>query len=298
MKRTGRILSLILALILIVSCFSFASALTLEDTYPEVDTTGAAIENFGVKLYFDEQSQFTEEKLGAINDHCFKLVDEEGHNLPIMVLYSPKEQGVVMVLFDSTKENLNADGKQIVIQGDTEYTLTISSDFVDDGGNELGVNKTLKFTTLNQKRNMAVNMILMAFLYAGIIIFSIRSAKKQANEQDKKQAQKSQSVNPYKEAKRTGKSVEEIVEKDKQNREKAAQKAAKKNRKNDNDDDEWEYLKEGHYRVGAPRTVASAGSTYITGRKAAAEKAKAEAEAKRLQQAEWDKKKKGKGKKK
>lgn len=296
MKNKGRILSLVLALILIVSCFSFASALTLKDTYPQADTNGAAIENFGVKLYFD--SPLTEEKLGSVNDHCFKLVDEQGHNLPIIVLYSPKEEGVVMVLFDSAKENKDKDGKKIVIQGDTEYTLTISSDFINDNGDELGVNKVIKFKTLNQKRNMAVNMVLMAFLYAGIIIFSIRSAKKQASQEKQKQSNvKSQSVNPYKEAKRTGKSVEEIVEQDRQNKAKAAEKAAKKNAKDD-DDDEWEYLEAGHYRVGSPRTVASGGSTYITGRKAAAEKRKAEEEAKRLQQAEWDKKKKGKGKKK
>lgn len=295
MKKAGRILSLILALILIVSCFSFASALTLKETYPEAGTTSAAIENFDIKLYFDKP--LTEEKLGNINDHCFKLVDENGYDLPIIVLYSPKEEGVVMVLFDSGKEVKDKEGKKIVIQGDTEYTLSISSDFVDDNGDELGVNKVLKYRTLNQKRNMAVNMILMAFLYAGIIIFSIRSAKKQATQQNQKQSgSKEKTVNPYKEAKRTGKSVEEIVELDKQNKEKAAKKAEKK--KSKEEDDEWEYLEKGHYRVGAPRTVASAGSTYITGRKAAAEKRKAEEEERKLREAQWEKKKKGKGKKK
>ena len=297
MKRTGRILSLILAVIMIVSCFSFASALTLNDTYPKQDTTGAAIENFGIKLYFD--SELSADVLGKTNDHCFTLKDEAGHNLPILVLYSPKEVGVVMVLFDSAKKNLDKEGKQITIQGDTEYTLTISSSLRDNLGDDLGVDKVIKFKTLNQKKNMAVNMILMAVLYAGIIIFSIRSAKKQGEKEAQKgNAGKAQTVNPYKEAKRTGKSVAEIVEQDQKNKAKAQEKAQKKALKDKADEDEWEYLQEGHYLAGKPRTVASAGSTYKTGRKALAEKRKAEEEARKLQQAEWDKKKKGKGKKK
>jgi hypothetical protein len=47
-----------------------------------------------------------------------------------------------------------------------------------------------------------------------MIFFSMRSAKK-AMEKENDQKQKKDTVNPYKEAKRTGKSVEEIVEKDK-----------------------------------------------------------------------------------
>ena len=300
MKKAGRILSLVIVLILVVSCFSFACALTLDHTYPNEGDDGAAIENFGIKLYFNDAT-FTSEVLKDENNHCFTLSDENGHKLPITVLYSPKEQGVVMVLFDSAKENKDKDGKQITIQGDTEYTLNISSDFKDNLGDELGFNKTIKIKTLNQKRNMAVNMGLMALLYAGIIIFSVRSAKKQNQKEFEKGngGKHSQTVNPYKEAKRTGKSVAEIVEMDRQNKAKAQEKAAKKAARNkDNEDDEWEYLKPGHYLAGKPRTVASGGSTYVTGRKAAAEKRKAEEEAKRLQKAEWDKKKKGKGKKK
>ena len=104
-------------------------------------------------------------------------------------------------------------------------------------------------------------------------------------------------VNPYKEAKKTGKSVEEIVEKDQKRKEKLAKKAEEDDDDDDDDDDE-DYLEEGHYRVKTKRTVASGGSSYITGRKAEAE-ARAEREARYARnQAKQKKKVKGKGKKK
>ena len=213
--------------------------------------------------------------LGKTNDNCFQLTDADGNVLPILVLYSPKETGVVMVLFDSNKENLDSNGKQIVIKGNTEYTLKIDGSLKDDLGNTLGANKTIKFTTINQSRNSMISMGLMLVLYAGIIGFSLRNAKKGAEKQAKEAK-----VNPYKEAKKTGKSVEEIVEKD------------------DDDDDDDDYIEEGHYRVKTRRTVASGGSSYITGRKAEAE-ARAEREARYARnQAKQKKKVKGKGKKK
>ena len=100
-------------------------------------------------------------------------------------------------------------------------------------------------------------------------------ASREANEKKKAAEEKGngyQPVNPYKEAKRTGKSVEEIVEKENRKKEKAARKAARDAEEDEDDDDDYEpYVPEGHYRVKTLRTVASGGSTYITGRKAAAE---------------------------
>ena len=133
-------------------------------------------------------------------------------------------------------------------------------------------------------------MGLMLVLYAGIIGFSLRNAKKGAEKQAKEAK-----VNPYKEHKKTGKSVEEIVEKDQKRKEKLARKAEEDD---DDDDDDDDYIEEGHYRVKTRRTVASGGSSYITGRKAEAE-ARAEREARYARnQAKQKKKVKGKGKKK
>lgn len=293
MKKISRILFIIMMITLLATGLAFADGteggLELTDTYPKADSTGAAIENFDVKLYFN--NEMSEDILGDVNDDCFQLIDADGNVLPTLVLYSPKETGVVMVLFDPNVENLDSNGKQITIQGNKEYTLKISGDLKDDQGNTLGKDTTVKFTTINQTRNSMVSMGLMIVLYAGIIGFSLRSAKKTAEKQAKEAK-----VNPYKEAKRTGKSVEEIVEKEQKKKEKMEKKALEDEDEDDDDEEEEDYLEEGHYRVKTRRTVASAGSTYITGRKAEAEE-RAEREA-RYARNQAKQKKKGKGKKK
>ena len=211
MKKAGRILSLVIILVLISSAFCFgaeggAGKLVLEKSTPEDGQSGTALENLGVKLYFD--SEFTKEKLGDINDKTVKLYSEDGVSFPVRVLYSPKEKGVVLVLFDTTKAT-----KKTVVEGNKKYTLDITSQFRDDAGNTLGKDVKITFKTLNQSVNMAVNAIMMVVMMGGIMLISAKSAKKNAEEQKR---QRDEKVNPYKESKRTGKSVEEIVEKDQQ----------------------------------------------------------------------------------
>jgi hypothetical protein len=275
MKRTGRIL-LIVALVIMTVTLSIGTAfadgteggLKLERTYPADEATGAAIENFDVKLYFD--GVLTDEVLGDKNDDCFELTDADGNKLPLIVLYDPKNPGVMMVLFDYNTEKKDSEGNVLRIKGDTEYTLKISKDLMADNGDTLGQDQSITFKTINQSRNSLISMGMMLILYAGIIFFTMRNAKKKA-EDDKSTNGGYQPVNPYKEAKRTGKSVEEIIEKENKKKEKAAQKAARAAEEEDDDEDYEPYIPEGHYRVKTLRTVASGGSTYITGRKAAAE---------------------------
>ena len=103
--------------------------------------------------------------------------------------------------------------------------------------------------------------------------------------------------NPYKEAKRTGKSVQEVIA---QHEKEEARRAAKEARKHkDDDEDEYEWIDVNTYRVSKRRPISEGGSTYITGRKAIAEAKKAEAEAKKAAKAAAKRNvKKGKGKKK
>lgn len=309
MKRTGRILSLALILLMIVGMsftMGFADgeapsddtmtsdSFSLLDTYPKDGAKGTSMENLGVKLYFD--SVMSREVLGNVNDSKVSLKDPDGHKLPVKVLYSPSEAGVVLVLVDT--QNLS---KEEAIQGNTDYTLTISGDMIDNEGNTLGSDKTITFTTINMKRNSMVNMVLMFVMMGGMMVFSMKSMKPEDPEEEKKKAKAANAtVNPYKEAKKTGKSVEEIVEMDRAEKAKQAEKEAKKAAKeavyDDVYDDDW--MEEGHYKAGKPRTVASAGSKYITGRKAIyEEKLRKEAERKALEE-KWAKNAKKKGKKK
>lgn len=295
MKKVGKILSLVTIFVMLTASFCFAApeenedgtdgsgTLVLKETYPKDGATGTAVENVGVKLYFD--SEFTAENLKTENSAAVTLCDEEGNVLPTRVLYSTRESGVVLVLFDETKKT-----EDTAIKQNATYIMKISADFRDDAGNTLGEEHSITFKTLNQSASMMVNTLMMFGMFGGMMVLSARSAKKQAEQQKKEKEEK---VNPYKEAKRTGKSVEEIVEKDQREKAKRAAKAAKKAAAAaDEDSDDADY-DDGKYHVKAPRPISAAGGRYVSGRKAIAEAKKAEEERRKAQQA-----KKGKGKKK
>ncbi len=290
MKKLGKILSLVVILVMMTATFAFAETaagagkLVLDSTYPKDGATGTAIENMGIKLYFNDAT-FTQSKLGDANDNNVTLTDEEGNKLPTMVLYSTQESGVVLVLFDT-----NAD-EDVTIQQNSNYTITVSGDFVDDNGNTLGKAQSITFKTVNQNLNMLINTGMMFGMFGIIMVVSAKGAQKQASQNAQ---QKEEKVNPYKEAKKTGKSVEEIVEKDQREKAKRAEKAARKAAAQA-EEDEDEYYDDGNYHVKGPRPISAAGGKYITGRKAIAEAKKAEEEKRKA----WEEKaKKGKGKKK
>lgn len=294
MKRIGKILSLVTLLVVLSTSFCFAGTLNLTETYPADGATGAAIENLGVKLYFD--TDFTEKIIGSENDDAFALYGPEGEKLPIRVLYPPKEAGVVLVLLDVTYDG-DGDGKADYASAvaNSDYKLTISGDLVDDNGNTLGADKTITFKTINQTLSMAMNMGMMVVMMVGMFFVSSKQAKKQMEED--RQKVRDDAFNPYKEAKRTGKSVQEVMA---QHEKEVARKEAKEARKHKHDEeDEYEWIDINTYRVKTKRTVAEGGSSYITGRKAIAEAKKAEEAAKKAAKVAAKRNvKKGKGKKK
>lgn len=306
MKKTIRVLSLVMVLVMVLGMGmamadapgnQTGGAFQLLSTYPKDGAVETSMENMGVKLYFNKE--MTTEKLGESNKDNFTLVDPDGNKLPLRVLYAPKEEGVVLVLLDTAKIP-----EGVKIQANAEYTLNISADVVDDNGDVLGTPAKITFTTQNQTRNNLVNTILMFVMMGGMIVFTMKGSLGKNKDDDDKKKKDNGPVNPYKEAKRTGKSVEEIVAKDMAKKDKAAlreQKEAEKEAKMlaeygyiEEDYLNEDYVEEGHYRVGRPRTVASAGSTYITGNKAKYE-AMLERKAK---EEKWAREAKKKGKKK
>lgn len=295
MKRVGKILSLVTLMVVLSTSLCFAGTLNLTETYPEDGATGAAIENLGVKLYFD--TAFTEEKIGDANADAFKLFGPDGEKLPIRVLYPPKEDGVVLVLLDTTYDG-DGDGAADYMNAvpNSEYKLVISGNLTDDEGNLLGADKAIRFTTINQTLSMAVNMIMMTGMMVGMVVVSSKQAKKQVEEEQRRM--KEEAFNPYKEAKRTGKSVEEVMAIHEKEEAKRAAKEARKAAKA-GDDDDYEWIDENTYRVARKRPISEGGSAYITGRKAIAEAKKAEEAARKAAKAaQKHNVKKGKGKKK
>ena len=266
MKRLGAILTLAALLITMATSFCFADeGLTIKETYPKDGSTGASIENLGVKLYFSED--LTDKKVADLNKGAFQLYDSEGKKLPTRVLYNDNEEGVVLVLLDTNKD------KKVKVEGSAEYTLKISKDVTSDEGNTLGKDQEISFKTLNQGTNTMISMGMMVLMIGGMIVITTRSAKKAAEDETRRREEK---VNPYKEAKKTGKSVEEIVEKDQKKKAKAARDAAKAAEKRALEEEEYEEEDEiNKYRVSQRHSAFAAGSKYAAAKKkAAAQKAK------------------------
>jgi hypothetical protein len=108
----------------------------------------------------------------------------------------------------------------------------------------------------------------MVIMMVGMVVYSTKSAKK-ATEKENQAKGKSETVNPYKEAKRTGKSVEEIVAKDQQRkakeaaaREKARAKEAEFLASLEAKDNKEEVVTSSGKKVAGPRPISAAGSTY------------------------------------
>lgn len=262
-KRIGASIVLTLLMVMLTTSFAFAGTLEIKDSYPRDGDKGMQVENSGVKLYFNQNMINKENE--AANLSCFKFTDEKGKAKPIRVLYSPKEEGLVLVLVD--KEALESN---------SAYKLFVSGDVMAASGDTLGEDVTISFNTVDTSSSMKVSMIMMVVMMVGVIWFSSKSMKKQ-EEKAKKEVGVNDKVNPYKVAKETGKSVEEIIEKEKREKEKQQRKAErrklKKSDDHDDDDKDDDVIDDGKKHVKGPRPISAGGSTYITGRKAAAEEA-------------------------
>ncbi len=260
MKRIGAVLCLSVMLIAMSAsvCFAGQGDLAIKDQYPKDGATGTAVENASIKVWFNQDVRPKTKDIRKANKKAVKLVDEKGKEVPIYVAYSPDEEGLMMVLSSNDTQ----------IQGDTEYTLTIDPAFQASNGDTLAAQDKVSFKTLDQSQAMTVNMIMMGVMMVGMIFFTSRSMKKQ-QEKEKADKGKQETVNPYKEAKRTGKSVEEIVEKDKKNKEKQAAAAAKRAAKQAKDESkEEESSHTDHKRVTGPRPISAAGGKYKAPKKA------------------------------
>lgn len=264
MKRIGAVLSAILVIVMMTGVMSFgAENFKIDKTFPNDGTKNTIKDNMCVKVFFNNEVGNDASK--KANKDAFKITDSSGKEFPSIIAYDKKNPKYALILVDTTKVKTAGKGKY-VLQDDTEYTCTISKNFVDNNGNTLGKDEKITFKTINQTRNTMIYMVMMALIFGGMIIFSIRQSKKSNEEEEK---EKEIAFNPYKEAKKTGKSVEEVMAK---HEKEVAKKKAKKVK---------EPVKEeekhipGAYRVHGPRPISAAGSTYKTGRKAIAEAKKA-----------------------
>ena len=271
MKRIGSVFCLVLLMITMTASVCFgAQDLKIEKSYPRDTQENTSKENMGVKLWFNnDMGNKTSEKA---NQKAFSITDSKGNKIPIRVFYNPKDSKEVMVLADAVKI---AENKNLIIKDNAEYTLHISGDVTDNEGNTLGKEQKITFKTMNQAKNTQIYMVMMVIMFGAMFMFSSRQAKKKMEEE--RTSAKEEPFNPYKEAKRTGKSVDEVIAAHEKEMEKRAKKAARHAQPEEDDEEEYEE-DNGNYKVKGPRPITAGGGTYITGRKALAEARKAEEE--------------------
>ena len=232
----------------------------IRNTSPEDGDTGVAVDNFSIKIYFSKEMTPESSEVRKNNASQFTLMDEDGEKVPVKVYYSEKEKkrGLMMVAADYSDNNK----KDVSIKGASEYTLTIGDKLQATDGSRYNQTTKIKVKTLNQQRSMVVYMILMVAMMGGMVFFTIRSTRKA--EEKKKEEATTKGSNPYKEAKRTGKSVDEIVARD--NKAKQKKEAAEAKRREQREALEAEILekmrKEKNKRVTGPAPISKAGSEY------------------------------------
>ena len=224
MKKISLIAILTSIMIMAASAFCFADGgFDLVSSYPEDGQANTSMENLGVKLTFSN-AMYSDEATAA-NADKFAIYDEDGKAIPIQVLFGDKgkDKGLVLVLADTDKG--------FVAKNNSEYKLVISGDLVDNDGNVLGEDKTVTFKTYNQRVNNMVNMAMMFVMFGGIMVLSLRQNNEKAEDEPKEET-KDQAFNPYREAKRAGKSIEEVKAEQAKKEAKEAKKKARKAKKN------------------------------------------------------------------
>jgi hypothetical protein len=262
MKKLGIILSLSVLMTLMSFSMCFASGLELLDSYPKAGSDASRPENFLVKLYFNED--VSAKKVQDENKDAFKFTDSKGKLMPIKVLYDSKKPKEIWVLVNET------------LLQDSSYKLFISGDLQNANGETLGQDKTIKLKTRSTKTDNNVNMGMMVVMMVGMVFFTSISTKRSLKKHEEEtMADDKVKVNPYKLAKETGKSVEDIVAKTEKEKEKAKAKAEKRKSgraEGQNTVEDKSGPVKDTMRVTGPKPISVTGSTYITGRKEEAEK--------------------------
>ena len=271
MKRKSLIAVLALVIVMASTAISFAgTGLSIVSSFPEDGQKNTSMENLGVKIVFN--NPVNDDANQKSNMKAVKLTDEKGKNVPIKVLFGGDDGKMMLAVADL------GDGEYKVLNN-SDYKLTIGADFVDNDGNQLGKDVVITFKTYNQKVNNIVNMGIMILMFGGIMVFSM---KQNNDKKEEEEVEKGEAFNPYKEAKRTGKSIEEVMAE----REKELAKVAKKKARKKNDEPAYEKhiencaeLLNNVYHVHAPAPVNKADrSIEALNRMRKAEKAAAKAE--------------------
>jgi hypothetical protein len=203
---------LLLALAMTAGVCSAASPeLHLLRNYPEDGSDTSFPVNLGIKLFFD--GDVASERIQKVNKSCFRLLDDGGGAVPFTVLYTDTDLSYILVVAEPEDQTTG-------LGSDRQYSLEIDGRLQSIDGATLGEDKVIRFRTRNSSIDNGINMAMMGVMLVGMIVFSTVSMRRQAKKAV--ESDESGKVNPYKVAKQTGKSVEEVVEREAKKKKKAA----------------------------------------------------------------------------
>lgn len=271
MKRIGRILSLIAIVVVLSASASFAAGLTLEDSFPQEGNSNLNPQNVAVKLIFSEKitSLSTIDK----NKHNFAIVDEEGNAMDFTPMYNEEKYPNEVWL------QINS-----ILEQNTKYKVTIYEGMVSDNGNTTDENIELTFATRDTEKDSKGYMMLMFVMIGGMMVFTVIETRRK-DKKESTQKKPDEKVNPYKEARRTGKSVEDIVAKTEKQKQQAAKKRQRLEKKEADDQEDERQSRPGFKPVKSKKTFNDLGyktpQSLINQRKA---REQAQAEKKKKQQ--------------
>ncbi len=246
MKRFGTILCLSLMIALMATSVAFASGLTLVSSFPEEGNAELTPQNVAVKLVFSEK--ISDSASIAANANAFAVYDGEGKAVEFEPLYNETKYPNEVWL--QITENL--------VQN-TAYKVTIAEGLKSSSGSTLDKAITLNFSTRNTEADNNGYMILMVIMVIGMMAFTIFDTKRKVKKESA-QREEDQKVNPYKEAKRTGKSVEEVVARTEKEKAQAERRKAKVARgQSAHVKSQEKASRPGVKRVKKPRTISERG---------------------------------------
>lgn len=267
MKRLGVVLCLSVLLVALATSFCFADDFAVKKTFPEEGNHTLNPVNIAVKIEFTDN--VTSKDAQKWNAECFTLKNSSGKKIAVKPLYNAKVYP--NEIWVQVTKTLNPA---------EDYVFTVSGDLKNSDGEALGQDYVVHFSTRDTAKDNKVNMGIMALMFVGMMVFTVWETKhKLKKEAEAKRAASNEKVNPYKEAKKTGKSVEEIVAKTEKEKARQAKRKHAAIKKEEAEIEIEDTADDGVKHVKAARPIASAGGTLpksVADKRAA--KAKAEAE--------------------
>lgn len=214
MKKIAGVFCLVAIIAANMTSFAFAEDFKIEKTSIKDGAQGVQLNNLALKVYFNKDVH-NRENMKENNKFC-KLVDKKGNVLPTRVISSNKEKNVALLIYDTTQLINIKDKKALAkkqLKPVSEYEFIVMKGFKASDGSLLSEGIKIGFKTINPSTTAKISFAMMALVIVVMIVASRKAMKKRKEEASGNN--RTSKVNPYKEAKKTGKSVSEIVEKDK-----------------------------------------------------------------------------------